>query len=67
MGERTGLDLFLGVDTIRSLFLFTSKNKRCIEAIRTIEGEVQTLFDSREEETFHGIVHAAYVLPDGNW
>lgn len=67
VGERTGMNQFLDVDTIRSLFLFTSKNKRCIEAIRTIGGEVQTLFDSRKEETFYGIVHAVYTLPDGEW
>ena len=67
VGERTGMNQFLDVDTLRSLFLFSSPNKRCIEAISTIEGEVQTMFDSRKEETFQGTVHAVYVLPHSEW
>ena len=67
VAERTGMNQFLDVDTLRSLFLFSSSNKRCIEAISTIEGEVQTMFDSRKEETFQGTVHAVYVLPDSEW
>ena len=67
VGERTDMNVFLDVDTLRSLLLFTGDNGRSIEAVSSISGEVRTMFDVCDRNSFYGYVPSAYVLPDGEW
>lgn len=67
VGERSDMNVFLDVDTLRSLLLFTGDNGRSIEAVSSISGEVRTMFDVCDRNSFYGYVPAAYVLPDGEW
>lgn len=67
VAERADMDVFLGVDTLRSLLLFTGSGGRGVVAIRDMADEPTEMFNFGDWLSHYGFVHAVYPLPDGTW